>query len=250
MNMKVDVLKRWIARLQLRSALTAEQIAALEALPFEIQRVEANRDFVRLGQHTTHACIIVRGLAARFDQTASGARQITALHIPGDAADLHSFPLPRSAGALQALTATEIARIPHQAIADLLSRNPALAVVFWRDCMVDSAILSKWALNIGRAAARQRIAHLLCEMAVRHAVLGASIHRYELRATQTHLGDVSGLTNVHVNRTLRALASDGLATVRSGVVEIQDWRRLAAEADFDVTYLHIPDDVRARLNLA
>ncbi len=244
-----ELLQRWITRLLLRSELAPDEIAALADLPVEHLRFEANRDFVRLGEHTTHACVIVRGLAARFDQTASGARQITALHVAGDAADLHSVPLPRSAGALQALTPTEIARVPHAAIRELLARFPAIGMAFWRDCMVDAAILSKWALNIGRASARQRMAHLLCEMAVRRAVLGGTLTQYELRATQTHLGDMTGLTNVHVNRTLRALASEGLATVRGGTVHIEDWERLVSEADFDIAYLHLPENVLKKLNL-
>lgn len=234
-------LELWIKRLTMRSSLSEVEIAAIAALPFECADYDPNRDFVRLGQTTHHACVVLRGLAGRFEQTASGARQITALHIPGDAADLHSTPLPKASCALQSLTRSTIAHVPHDALRRLVDDFPAIAMAFWRDCVVDAAILSKWALNIGRASARQRVAHLLCELSRRYAMIGHDPLRFPLPATQVHLGDATGLTNVHVNRTLKALSQDGLAIARAGRIEIGDPKALEREADFDPAYLHLAD---------
>src|SRR3569833_3019056 len=100
----------WLDRLTLRSVLTAEERQALLSLPGELVSVAANRDFVRLGERVDRACLIVSGLAGRCGQTRNGERLITALHIPGDMADLHSLPLPNSTAALNALTETVIFR--------------------------------------------------------------------------------------------------------------------------------------------
>lgn len=230
----------WIRRLRLRTRLSNEELAALGELPFEKRTHDTNRDFVRLGEHVTHACVIVSGLAGRFDQTASGARQITALHIPGDAADLHSVPVPLSANALQALARTEVAHVPHVPLRALVADYPNIALAFWRDCVVDAAILSKWSLNLGRASARQRIAHLLCELSIRYAAIGRDGQRFEFPATQVHIGDATGLTNVHVNRVIRELGEAGLARARGGRVEILNLAGLAKQGDFDASYLHLP----------
>jgi CRP-like cAMP-binding protein len=234
-------LAAWIRRLSLRTDLSAEETAALASLPFERRTHDGNRDFVRLGECVTHACVVVSGLAGRFDQNSSGARQITALHIPGDACDLHSVPVPKSSNALQALTRTEVAHVPHGPLRDLVATYPNLALAFWRDCVVDAAILSRWALNLGRGSARQRIAHLLSEMSARYAAIGYDGVKFDLPATQVHLGDAAGLTNVHVNRILRELGEAGLARVRGGRVVILDSARLRKEGDFDIGYLHLAD---------
>jgi CRP-like cAMP-binding protein len=231
----------WFRRLRLRTNLTVEELTALGGLPFAKRRYDANRDFVRLGECVTHACVVVSGIAGRFDQTASGARQITALHIPGDAADLHSVPVPRASNALQALTRTEVAHIPHDALRELVAEYPNIALAFWRDCVIDAAILSKWSLNLGRASARQRIAHLLCELSLRYGAIGRGGDRFDFPATQIHIGDATGLTNVHVNRVMRELGEDGLARVRGGRVEIFSVAGLAKEGDFDASYLHLAD---------
>lgn len=231
----------WIRRLALRTDLSGEDLAALEGLPVERRTYDRNRDFVRLGECVTHACVILSGLAGRFDQTASGARQITALHIPGDAADLHSVPVPKASNALQALTRTEVAHVPHTDLRRIVADYPNLALAFWRDCVVDAAILSRWALILGRGSARQRIAHILSEMSARYAAIGADCQRFHFPALQVHLGDATGLTNVHVNRVLRELADAGLVQMRSGLVEIRDMARLHKEGDFHPGYLHLRD---------
>jgi CRP-like cAMP-binding protein len=133
----------WLDRLALRSELSAEERHAILALPGETVAIAANRDFVHLGQHVDRACLIVAGLAGRFGQTRNGERLITALHIPGDMADLHSVPLPDAATGLTALTDSVIFRVPHPILHALCRRHPMVAEAFWRDCMVDAAILSE-----------------------------------------------------------------------------------------------------------
>lgn len=232
---------RWLDRLRLRSVLTAEEQAALAALPGELVSVAANRDFVRLGERVERSCLVVSGLAGRFGQTRNGERLITSLHIPGDMADLHSLSLPTSSAALHALTDTVIYRVPHEALHALCRRFPMIAEAFWRDCMVDSAILSEWALRNGRLPAKARIAHLICELSLRTAVGREAGDTLDWQLSQIQLADVTGLTSVHANRMLRELREQGAAVIRNRRVEILDWRMLRAIGEFDDQYLHLED---------
>lgn len=103
--------------------------------------------------------------------------------------------------------------------------------------MVDAAVLSQWVVNVGRRDARTRIAHLLCEMAVRTGDGQVPSRSYKFPVTQTQLADATGLTAVHVNRTLRTLRERGLVDVRRRQVEIYDWPRLVEVGEFDADYL-------------
>lgn len=226
----------FLDRLLLRSDFSCDERDALLALPFVIARIDSHRDFVRLGERVDHACLVVSGMIGRFDQTAQGLRQITAFHIPGDMPDLHSVVRPVVTSALQALCATTILRVPHAALRALAARFPAIAEALWRDCMVDTATLNQWIVNIGRRPAQARLAYLLCEMAVRvRGVTGDGAFAFPV--TQAQLGDASGLTAVHVNRSLKALRDAGLVEIRSRTATIRDWSRLARLADFDPAYL-------------
>lgn len=233
-------LQRYLDRLLSRSILTDEEQEAILDLPCHYEKVRPNEDFVGLGEDVDQACLIVDGFAGRFDQSANGARQITAIHVPGDMADMHSVVQTRTTSALQALSLTTIMRIPHDAIRSAAARLPALAEAFWRDCMVDTAILSQWVVNVGRRDAKARIGHLICEIATRlKAPMEEGVIRFPFAVTQHQLADATGLTAVHVNRILKALRDDGLAEVVRREVRISDWPRLVEAADFDRRYLQV-----------
>src|SRR5579884_2374977 len=204
-------LQLFLDRLTSRSVLTQEEQQAVLDLPGHAEQVAAHRDFVPLGERVDHACLIVAGIVGRFDQSSEGRRQITAMHIRGDMCDLHSVVQPLPTSALQALSVATILRVPHAAIRSAAARYPAIAAAFWRDCMVDAAILSEWVVNVGRRDAKTRVAHLICELATRlHAGTGANDFAFDLPIKQAQLAEATALTAVHVNRTLQSLRTDGL----------------------------------------
>ena len=231
-------LEIFLARLTKRSVLSAGEQRAILALPGHAEQVRANYDFVRLGQRVDSSCLVVAGIVGRFDQSREGARQITALHIPGDMCDLHSVVQPVPTSALQALSIATIVRIPHDAIRELAAEYPAMAEAFWRDCEVDAAILAEWVVNVGRRDGRTRIAHLLCEMATRLADKPTgNDFVFDFPVTQMQLADATAMTAVHVNRTLQTLRADGLIEWQQRVIRVPDWSALAAFAEFDPAYL-------------
>lgn len=231
-------LRAFLNRLNSRSALTADEQQAVLDLPGTAIQVRPNRDFVTLGKRVDHSCLVVSGIVGRFKQDRDGRRQITMLHIPGDMCDLHSVVEPVATSALQALSNATILQVPHEAIRVVAARYPALSLALWRDCMVDAAIMAEWVMNVGRRDARERVAHLFCEMAIR---LGSGAHhnalKFDLPITQAHVADATALTAVHVNRTLQSLRSDGLLDWKLGKVEIFKWEELKHLAQFDATYL-------------
>lgn len=244
-------LQRFLDRLTSRSVLRNEEQQAVLNLPWRSEHVQANRDFVQMGQRVDHACLIGAGIVGRFGQNSEGKRQITAMHIAGDMADLHSVVQPTTASALQALSIATIIRVPHAALRAATSRYPALAEALWRDCMVDASILAQWVVNVGRRDAKERIAHLLCEMATRLKVAPAKGEIvFPFSVTQAQLADATGLTSVHVNRTLQSLKRDGLAEISHHAVRIRDWDALAAAGEFEPSYLQADVRPEQRLRMA
>jgi CRP-like cAMP-binding protein len=112
--------------------------------------------------------------------------------------------------------------------------------MLWFSTLLDSAIQREKILSVGRRTALARIAHLICELYLRLDIVGlASGRSFALPLTQIDLADASGLTSVHVNRMLKQLRDEELATFRGGEVTIHDWDRLQQTAEFDPTYLYL-----------
>lgn len=227
----------FVDRLIARSVLSAVETAAILDLPTHRLEVRSRTDFVHENEESAYSCLVVSGLVGRFGQLNSGVRQITAFHISGDMADLSSAVRPIGIGGLHALTDAVILRVPHDAIRALAARHPAIAEALWRDCMLDAAILMQWVVNVGRRDARTRLAHIICEMAIRYGPDRQPLASFAFPITQEQLGEAAALTGVHVNRVLRTLRETNLAQFQGGRVTIVDWQRLVKLGEFNPAYL-------------
>jgi CRP-like cAMP-binding protein len=237
-DLQTSGLQMFAERLASRSVLTDDEVSAVLGLSGQLAEVAARTDFVRFGEPVDHSCLIVKGLAGRFGQNRNGTRQITCLHIPGDMADLPSVVSPKSGWGLSALTATTILRIPHADLRRVAAQHPGIAEAFWRDCVADGSIFSEWVVNVGRRDSISRVAHVFCEMAIRCEQAGqGDRHSFALPITQTDLADATGMTGVHVNRTLRDLRTRSIAELRAGTVTIHNWDELVRTGDFDAGFM-------------
>ena len=91
-------------------------------------------------------------------------------------------------------------------IAKLTSENSRIVRAMWWSTLVDQGILREWVLNVGRRDAYERVSHLLCEFHFRMKRVGlVEDGRLALPLTQQELADATGLTAVHMNRTLQRL---------------------------------------------
>ena len=213
---------------------------ALLALPFSQRTLEASTYIVRQGERSKSSCLPLSGFAYRQKITDARARQILSVNVPGDFINLEGVALTVADHNVQALSRCEVAIIPRRAIRELLATHGRLAIAFWVDTLIDAAIVREWVVNVGRRDARTRIAHLLCEFGRRLELVGlAEAYRYELPMTQEQLADATGLTAVHVNRTLRAMEHEGLITRRRRFIAIPHWDKLRDVGDFNETYLHV-----------
>src|SRR5215204_2155391 len=240
------ILQRMLRKFERRARLDDDDREALLSLPYRIFKAEPSRYLVREGAPTETSMIIISGLAYRHKFNAEGARQIVSLHVPGDFVDLEGSLLKISDHNVQALTRCEIATIPAPAVRQLVDNHPRVARAMWIDTLIDGSIFREWIMNIGRRDARERLSHIFCEFARRLEVAGlGSTVGYELPMTQEQLADASGLTAVHVNRTLRALEAEGLIQREKRFVFIPDWERLRDVAGFNELYLHLDQVVAA-----
>ena len=72
-------------------------------------------------------------------------------------------------------------------------------------------------------------------------LIGRAKHKScPLPLTQEDLGQATGLSLVHVNRTLQDLRAQGLISFGQGRLTIHDWNRLVEVGDFRSDFLHLP----------
>lgn len=235
----------FLRSLERRDSLSDDEIRIISELPARPAVFTAGEEIVMEGTRQKESCLVTSGFAARSQSLRSGERQITAVHVPGDFVDLHSMMLKVMDHSVVALGPCKVAFIPHEKIREVTEKSPHLARMFWLSTTIDGAIQRTWITCLGRRSAEQHLAHLICELYVRLEAAGvASDLVFEFPVTQVQLGDVLGLSVVHVNRKLQDLRAAGLVEWRDGKVKIRDFEKLAALSEFDPTYLSLRRESR------
>jgi CRP-like cAMP-binding protein len=239
------MIERHLAKLRARDTLPPDEENAIREAVSEIKEVPSDRTIINPGVELSHSTLLLEGILCRYKDVRSGERQITELHVAGDFADLHSFTLKHLDHSIMTLTPCRVALVPHENLRMITERHPHLTRLYWFATNLDAAIHREWELSLGRRTARAKLAALLCELLVRLQIVGlADETSYDLALTQTDLGDCTGLTSVHVNRTLKNLRESGLVTFQNGRVDITDLPGLRRAGEFDPTYLYLDHQSR------
>jgi len=232
-------LDRLVRKLESITGITEDERQAVRGLPITLKEVGADQDIVREGDQPSQSCLVLEGFLFLYKMMPDGGRQILSFHVPGDIPDLQSLHLQVMDHGLATATRSTVGFIPHDALRALCHAHPPLADKFWRDTLIDAAVFREWIVNLGGREAPGRIAHVLCEVFLKLQVVGLTNgYSFEFPMTQAEIGDATGLSTVHVNRSIQKLRTDKLISLEKGRCTIWDWDGLNRAATFDPTYLH------------
>jgi len=229
-----------IRQLESTGDLSDKDRNALRTLPLRIRTLAERRDIFREGSQPTESCLVLDGILCRYKMLSNGRRQILSFHFAGDMPDLQSLYLNAMDHSLASITTARIALVSHDAVLSLIHAHPGVSDALARHAMIDASIFREWIANVGRRTSIERVAHVICECFVRMRALGvAQLSDFELPLTQSELADATGLSNVHVNRTMKEIRRLKLVETNGSVHGIRDWELLQEAADFDPAYLHL-----------
>ena len=235
----MDVPHPLIAKFERGVPLSGAERAAAAAVPVTVESRRSGDGVVWVGDRPTRSFMVLTGLLGSSKSVADGGSQITCFHVPGDMPDLQSLHLDVMDSDIRALTDCQLAFMAHQDLRRLCDQHPRLAALLWRTTLVDAAIFREWVVNLGQRQAPSRIAHVFCELMLRMEAVGLAQDRScHLGLTQEDLGQATGLSLVHVNRTLQDLRGQGLISFGQGRLTIHDWDALVEVGDFRDDYLH------------
>lgn len=233
------------SKLEAFTKLSADDKAALSQVSRNIRFVEPRRDLISEGDKPRFVHLVLDGWACRYKQLPDGKRQIVSLFVPGDFCDVNVYILKYMDHSIGAITRLKVAMITAEEMSALTEQRPRMLQALWWHELVTTAIQREWTLNIGQRSAYERLAHLLTELYIRLNTVGrAQGGRCDFPLTQNDLADATGLTAVHVNRTLQELRRDKLIELDRRQLQILDLERMMDAAMFNPNYLHLDHEGR------
>jgi CRP-like cAMP-binding protein len=214
-------------RPELLEALRRGDALLAAAMSKDRKRFNKGDEIIRTGEPCDAIFRLESGWVARTRLLDDGRRSIIAVFIPGELFGVKSLLLTEQPDSVQSLSNATVQTIHHDRLRELFRAEPDVALRLAFQLGEDERRLHNYVIGLGRANAAERIAMMLLEVHGRLSRAGLAANgRYPCPMTQQDMADFVGLTLVHVNRVLRRLREEGLATVNRGIVQIDDIDRL------------------------
>jgi len=219
-------------------ATLADVFLRVEPRP-SIEMVRKGKIIVHEEDFADHSMILLEGWIAFSKMLPDGENQIIDVMLPGDFALIGAINAPVAACSVEALSDVRFISIrPAQANGS----EPDLAIL--RDLMAAEIVrtqarIAELLLRLGRGHAGSRVAYALLEFYVRLEAIGlVKDARFELPMTQLKIGEFTGLSSVHVCRTMRRFERAGVISYPThGEIVLDDLDALCQSAGVDLDVL-------------
>jgi CRP-like cAMP-binding protein len=219
-------------------ALSRAEVDFLIGLHEQRRKFQRHRDVIVAGRRYDHLFILCSGLVSRYTVLTDGKRQILNLGLPGDFIGFPSCLFEVAVNSVSSLTDVVVCPLPFRDLFNLFARFPRVGTALFWSAACETAMYGEHLVDLGRRSAYERLAHLVLELLVRLRAVGLADERsYTLPLTQELMADVLGLSGPHINRMIRCLRDEGLATIDGQRVVVHDLPSLSTLAGFDEQYL-------------
>ena len=208
--------------------ISAEERAALVDL--EIEQLSFRRGVeIRPESDPTNAIFVLKdGCVKSSLGLEGGERQIIRLHFPGDLLGTAGIGYTEAVDTLHAAGDAQLARLDRTRFARLFESHPRLGMILYLSSQNERVVLMDRLCSVGQTSARSRVAALLITTCDRLR-LGSDTEgliRIPFPFTQTEMGQMAGLSAVHVNRVVKSLVNEEIVSWRREVVTVRDVERL------------------------
>ncbi len=203
--------------------------------------IAPRKEIFRESHPSEYMYTIYHGWVAVFKTLDNGKRQILRIALPGDMIGFQPNLRAAMNTSAMSLTETVLCGFSTQTMPELLRKNLSVARSLTEINARDMNICHGRLTTIGQQTAIERIAFFCAELFYRLKVIYSHEDDCEIQfpLSQEDIGDATGLTKIHVNRTLKALREDGLLQISGKAMKIFDLDRLCELGNFDPVSVHL-----------
>lgn len=225
------------AKLQRLAPISRQQEDLLAGLEEDQEEYEAGSVLFRSGGPADELLILKRGWAWAENSGAGHRRQIAEIHHPGDIVGISHLPFSGARHDSIAASQVTVCRFPRARLQELADQSPRLALMLSVVAMIDHALVTDRVTIARRNDAAAKLALFIMQTFSRLKLMNDTLYdQFYCPLTLQEIGDVVGLTMVHVSRVFSRLEAEGLAKRHKRFIRILDAKRLGEIAGFSDRY--------------
>jgi CRP-like cAMP-binding protein len=232
-------------RLAAVPGFSPEALAPLDTLPSQRRVVARGQPLIASGSKFDGIFLIEEGWVSLTAELADGTNQVLSFLLPGQFLGLGALAYSTAAWTFTAVSRAVVLRFDSSDVNALQDEHAKLSKMFTLIAVTQLRHIGERLVDVGRRPAYERIGRFLLELWSRLDVVGlAEKDGFVLPVAQTLVADALGLTETHLNRTLRHLKDDGLISIERNSlrrVKILDPGAAVRRLDFDTARFRLPD---------
>ncbi|MBL7003741.1 MAG: Crp/Fnr family transcriptional regulator [Gammaproteobacteria bacterium] len=204
-------------------------------------KVSAHKVIVHESKHSDYLFTVYHGWFAIYRTLENGKKHIIRVALPGDILCFQANLNAAMSYSISSLSDGILCAFPKKTIPEILSKNTFVAKRLSEMNARDMAICHQNMMTLAQRTAREKIAHLCIELYHRLKVANPDLDEKSIffPLSQEDLGCATGLTNIHINRTLKSLRNDGLMEIKSKCLAIYNFEELQKMSGFDKSTVEI-----------
>lgn len=230
-----------IRRLALFHGVSEAELDWTQAYRSNQFTVAARKEIFRESHPYEYMFTLYHGWVAIYKTLDNGKRQILRISLPGDMLGFQpnlDAPMTHSA---MALSDAVLCAFPCKDMPDLLRKNLSVSRRLTELNARDMNICQSRLLTIGQQSAIERIAFFCAELFYRMKTIYNHKEDHEIffPLSQEDIGDATGLTKIHVNRTLKTLREMKLMEISTKTLKIHNIEGLRDLGNFDPASVNV-----------
>lgn len=215
-------------KLRALAPITKEHAELLANLEKDQKKVGPGEIIFSEGSDNKDLYIIKKGWLVSEAFSSTGQRSIVRVHHPGDMVGASQIPYETTP--YRAVTRSEaiICPFPRKNLTNIFERSPRLSAMLLSIAMIESAEQEDRACVFRRNSAVAKLALFAQQTFGRLKLMNNLLHdRFHCPLNQTDIGDVVGMTSVHVSRTFAKLEQEGALKRHGSFIQIIDSEKLS-----------------------
>ena len=223
--------------------LTDDERAAIEMMQSAPRRLTPGETLIHEGGRSDSMYVVQQGWLHASTRLPAGGRQIVKFHYAGDFMGTSSIAWTYASTTITAIVDCIVAEVPKTALGRLFAHEGRLGGLLYAIAASESVAMADRLTSVGRMNALDRVTTLLLDMIARLRVTaGGIVDSFDMPLTQADIGDATGLTKVHVNRTLREMERRGMIARTGRRLRLIDEPALIAATGFVDRYSVVATD--------
>ena len=186
--------------------ISNRQEMLLARLEDDASTVKAGEILLKPGDPVEDLIVLRKGWVSSRKQLSDGRVSISQIHHPGDIVGFENLAFTHVKSECIAESDLEVCRFPRENLKEVFRESPRIAALVMALGAVEQAIITDRVMISRRKDGEARLALFLLQTLARLRLMNDKVYdQFICPLTQQQIGDATGLTGVHVSRTLGQL---------------------------------------------